>query len=308
MAKSKKKQEEQATSQAGDATESTRKIQRYGWKPDYPDQRDFTYAVKKPLELATSVDLRNRFPTHPFDQGELGSCTANAIAGAIEFDLHKQNLATFTPSRLFIYYNERAIEGHVDFDSGAQIRDGLKSVAKQGVCKEGNVGEPPPAWPYDTEAFAEKPPQSCYEDAKTHRVLKYYSVTQNLADMQGCLTEGYPFVFGFTVYTSFETDDVKNTGIVPMPKSGERVVGGHAVLAVGYNDDTRMFLCRNSWGTDWGQGGYFEMPYAYLLDDNLADDFWTIRLMSPLAGLLTEVRGMLDQVEDSCVSPFSKTM
>jgi C1A family cysteine protease len=97
--------------------------------------------------------------------------------------------------------------------------------------------------------------------------------------MQGCLASGYPFVFGFTVYESFESNAVAQTGDMPMPKSGEKVVGGHAVLAVGFDNEDRVFIVRNSWGDGWGDAGYFYIPYAYLLDDNLADDLWTIRLV-----------------------------
>jgi len=264
-------------------TGSTRKIARYGWKPDLPDQRDFTYAAPvhtKATAADTNVDLRDQCPREVYDQGQLGSCTANAIAGAIEFDMLKQRMNAFTPSRLFIYYNERAMEGTTAYDSGAYIRDGIKSVNSQGACPEGAVGDPPPAWPYDASQFAVQPPQPCYDKAKELKAVNYFSVTQNLADMKGCLAEGYPFVFGFTVYESFESQDVARTGNVPMPKPTEKVMGGHAVLAVGYDDDERVFICRNSWGNQWGDAGYFYMPYAYLLDDNLSDDFWTIRLVS----------------------------
>jgi C1A family cysteine protease len=250
-----------------------RKVQRYGWVPDLPDQRDHTYAVAAHLvsNLPDSVDLRDQCPD-VYDQGELGSCTGNAIAAALEFDRMKQNLDDFTPSRLFIYYNERVLEGTVDSDSGAQIRDGIKSVAQQGDCPETE-------WAYDISKFADAPPQSCYDDALQYKAVQYQSVSQNLADMQGCLASGYPFVFGFTVYESFESDAVAQTGDMPMPKSREQVIGGHAVLAVGYDNQDRVFIVRNSWGEGWGDAGYFYMPYAYLLDDNLADDLWTIRLV-----------------------------
>jgi C1A family cysteine protease len=250
-----------------------RKVQRYGWVPDLPDQRDHTYAVAAQLvqNLPDSVDLRDQCPD-VYDQGELGSCTGNAIAAALEFDRMKQNLDDFTPSRLFIYYNERVLEGTVDSDSGAQIRDGIKSVAQQGDCPESE-------WPYDLSKFAEAPPQSCYDDALQYKAVLYQSVSQNLADMQGCLASGYPFAFGFTVYESFESDAVAQTGNMPMPKSDEQVIGGHAVLAVGYDNEDRVLIVRNSWGEGWGDAGYFYMPYAYLLDDNLADDLWTIRLV-----------------------------
>jgi C1A family cysteine protease len=252
----------------------TRKVKRYGWIPDLPDQRDFTYAVPSHVaaDMPPSVDLRDKCPA-VYDQGQLGSCTGNAIAGALEFDMMKQGMADVsTPSRLFIYYNERVMEGTIGTDSGAQIRDGIKSVADQGDCPETE-------WPYDISKFAQQPPQTCYTDAAKERAVLYQSVNQNLADMKGCLAEGYPFVFGFTVYKSFESDAVAKTGNVPMPKPREKVVGGHAVLAVGYDDDERVFICRNSWADSWGDAGYFYMPYAYLLDDNYSDDFWTVRLV-----------------------------
>ena len=254
---------------------TVRKVQRYGWVPDLPDHRDLSYAVPHSVvsQIPSSVDLRDQCPS-VYDQGQLGSCTANAIAGGIEFDMLKQGITpVFAPSRLFIYYNERVMEGTVSTDSGAQIRDGIKSVATQGDCPENE-------WPYDTAKFAAQPPQQCYDDAVKHKALVYRSVDQNLADMKGCLAEGYPFVYGFTVYQSFESQAVAQTGNVPMPNSGEAIVGGHAVVAVGYDDSDRVFICRNSWGEGWGDAGYFYMPYAYLLDNNLSDDFWTVRLVS----------------------------
>jgi C1A family cysteine protease len=200
----------------------------------------------------------------------LGSCTGNGIAGAIEFDQHKQAKKQFTPSRLFIYYNERVIEGTVSQDSGAQVRDGIKTVA--------TIGAPPEKdWPYDINQFADKPPTSAYTDAKLDLVSTYMRVSQDLTQMQGCLAEGYPFVFGFTVYESFESQQVASTGIVPMPAKGEKVVGGHCVVAVGYDDTKRSFIIRNSWGTGWGIKGYCLMPYEYLVTARLASDFWTLR-------------------------------
>jgi C1A family cysteine protease len=250
-----------------------RTVQRYGWVPDLPDQRDHTFAVAAGIvaKIPDKADLRNQCPA-VYNQGQLGSCTANAIAGALEFDRIKQKLNKFVPSRLFIYYNERVMEGTVASDSGAQIRDGIKSVAAQGDCPE-------PEWPYNIAQFAVQPPQSCYADALKYKAIQYQSVTQNLANMQGCLASGYPFVFGFTVYESFESAAVAKTGDMPMPRSGESTVGGHAVLAVGYDSNKRVFIVRNSWGAGWGDKGYFYMPYAYLLDDNLSDDLWTIRIV-----------------------------
>jgi C1A family cysteine protease len=250
-----------------------RQIKRYGWIPDLPDQRDHLYAAPiQALEaMPTSVDLRSGCPD-VYDQSHLGSCTANAIAGAIEFDQIKQKIASFIPSRLFIYYNERIIEGTVDSDSGAMIRDGIKSVGSQGVCSESE-------WPYNITQFQQKPSDQCYQDALLTKAILYQRVLRNLDQMKGCLASGYPFVFGFTVYESFESAEVAATGIVPMPTRGESVLGGHAVLAVGYDDTQQTFLVRNSWGNGWGMQGYFTMPYTYLTSRHLASDFWTIRVV-----------------------------
>jgi C1A family cysteine protease len=250
------------------------KIKRYGWVADLPDHRDLMYAAPMQVltALPTSADLRSKCPP-VYDQGQLGSCTANAIAGAIEFDLMKENKTEFMPSRLFIYYNERAIEGTVDSDSGAQIRDGIKSVADLGDCPED-------LWPYDINKFTGKPSQNCYDSAVQHKAVQYQRVIRDLNQMKGCLASGYPFVFGFTVYQSFESQEVAQTGHASMPSSGEQAVGGHAVLGVGYDDSQNWFIVRNSWGTSWGMKGYFTLPYSYLLNANLADDFWTIRVVN----------------------------
>ncbi|MGI8825450.1 MAG: C1 family peptidase [Chloroflexota bacterium] len=249
-------------------------MMRFGWVPDVPDQRDHLYAapIARTTNLPSSVDLRPNCPPI-YDQGNLGSCTANAIAGAIQFDRIKQQLQpAFAPSRLFVYYNERVMEGTVASDSGAQIRDGIKSIGQQGDCPEN-------MWPYDIAQFQVKPSQACYDAAVKYKAILYQSVTQNLTQMKGRLADGYPFVFGFTVYESFESPQVAQTGEAPLPGSNEQVLGGHAVLAVGYDDATARFIARNSWGTGWGMQGYFTLPYAYLTQASLSTDFWTISIV-----------------------------
>lgn len=243
---------------------------RYGWNPDRPDQRDHVFSAHwlDLLKLPSSVDLRGQCP-EVYDQGDLGSCTANAIAGALEFDQLKQKEQPFTPARLFIYYNERAKEHTVSSDAGAAIRDGIKSVNSQGACPESE-------WPYNIAQFTVKPSTQCYTDALLHRSLSYQRVPQSLNQLKAVLAGGYPVVFGFTVYESFESAEVAQTGIVPMPGAGESVLGGHCCLIVGYQENEQRFTIRNSWGT-WGQQGYCTMPYAYLLSSSLASDFWTIR-------------------------------
>ncbi|MGH3415288.1 MAG: C1 family peptidase [Actinocrinis sp.] len=264
-----------------------RVVSRYGWVPDLPDARDHLYSAPRIglVNPPPSVDLRAQLPA-VYDQGKIGSCTANAIAGAVEFELMRQQLADFVPSRLFVYYNERAAEGHVDFDSGAQIRDGIKSVAALGVCPETEwpYDDTPPLtdggpWPAQARA-GQRPPESCYTDALRTRALAYRRLVHQLDQLKGCLADGFPFVFGFTVYSSFESQQVAQSGEAQLPTRGEQAIGGHAVVAVGYDDTTGRFLVRNSWGPAWGKGGYFTLPYAYLTERGLASDFWTVRLVS----------------------------
>jgi C1A family cysteine protease len=250
-----------------------RTVSKYGWQRDLPDYRDHVYAkVARPSGAAyvppKRVDLRSKCPA-VYDQGQLGSCTGNAIAGAIEFQLKKVG-TDFAPSRLFVYYNERVIEGTVSSDSGAQIRDGIKAVNTLGVCPETE-------WPYDVTKFTDKPTTNCYTDALKNVVSSYSNLQQSLANMKDCLAFGLPFVFGFTVYSSFESEAVAKSGHLKLPTSSETVVGGHAVLAVGYDDAKQYFIVRNSWGVDWGLKGYFTIPYTYLTNPNLASDFWAIK-------------------------------
>jgi C1A family cysteine protease len=257
-------------------------VKRFGWMPDIPDHRDFLYAAPTHIlrTFPSQMDLEPQCPKEVYDQGQLGSCTANAIAGAIEFDQIKQKQTPATPSRLFIYYNERKMEHTVTIDAGAQIRDGIKSVAKQGACPE-------TMWPYDDKApeeegtpcpeckFAQQPSKQCYTEAMKHQIMVYQRLVQDLNTMKGCIASGFPFVYGFTVYSNFPFRTT--TGEIPMPGTKDHVIGGHAVLAVGYDDATRMFKFRNSWGKGWAKGGYGFMPYSYLTESNLSDDRWTIR-------------------------------
>jgi C1A family cysteine protease len=246
-----------------------RQIQGYGWIPDLPDTRDLLFAPppEHAQGLPPSVDLRPKLPP-VYDQGQLGSCTANAIAGAVEYNEMVESQGEAAPSRLFIYYGEREIEGTVGQDSGAQIRDGIKVVA--------TIGAPPESdWPYDIAKFAEKPPQKAYDDAAKSKAIQYLSVAPNY--LKGALAVNFPVVIGFTVYSGFESPEVAKTGILNLPQRGEQVMGGHAVVVVGYDDSSQRFIVRNSWGSGWGQQGYFTMPYAYLLNPSLSSDFWTIR-------------------------------
>lgn len=256
-------------------TEAKKNVKKYGWKVNLPDQRDHMYQVPHTVAslLPSAVDLRPKCPPI-LDQLELGSCTANAIANAYYFDeLNQKEASAFLPSRLFIYYNERVIEGDVKYDNGAQIRDGFKTINSQGVAPEA-------LWPYNISKFAKKPTAKVYKEGLKHKAISYQKLTQDLPTLKGCLASGSPFVFGFSVYDSFESQEVANTGIVPMPSKNEKLLGGHAVTAVGYDDVSQRFIVMNSWGTSWGQNGYFTIPYTYLTNSSLASDFWVVKTVS----------------------------
>lgn len=245
---------------------------KFGWVKDVEDVRDHKFTITTQHELPSLVDLRNLCPP-VYDQGELGSCTANALGAAFQFEQIKQNKENFMPSRLFIYYNERAIEGSVDRDSGAMIRDGIKTMVNDGVCPES-------IWNYNPKDFAIKPSDECYKIASDNQVLQYMKIMpQNLYEVKHCLSDGYPIAFGFLIYESFMSSIVAKTGIAKMPKHNDKLLGGHAVLAVGYDDKKKALIVRNSWGSNWGDKGYFYLPYGYIENESLSSDFWTIRLV-----------------------------
>lgn len=251
---------------------------KYSWIPDLPDGRDHLFAMRalphaSPL---VNVDFRKTAKVPAIvDQGQLGSCTGNSSAYAFGFDLlnnHAGKGQLFAePSRLFIYYNGRSIEGTIKQDAGAQIRDVIKGIAEYGA-------PPETEWPYVITKFATKPPAKAFLDGAAFKAVSYQRLdNSNKGLLVNCLAQGFPFVFGFTVYDSFESAAVAKSGIVPMPNlKKEKVLGGHAVCAVGYDVASDTFIVANSWGTGWGQKGYFTIPAAYLTNTNMADDFWQI--------------------------------
>lgn len=229
--------------------------------------------------LPSKVSNRKYCPA-VFDQGQLGSCTGNAWSGLLGYNecLNGKGGKLYRDrSRLFIYYNERVIENTVDVDSGAELRDGVRAIANLGVCNEGE-------WKYNIEQFTVKPSQNCYINAAKNKIHSYYSLDGStpqitLHNLKSALANKHCFVFGFSVYDSFESQEMANTGILKMPSENENLLGGHAVMAIGYDDFDSTFLIRNSWGTGWGLSGnlsgYFKMPYEYISNPNLASDFWT---------------------------------
>jgi len=240
---------------------------KYGWIRQRPDFRDYKFVPKLDGPLPDKVDLsESPFMPAVYNQGVIGSCTANAIAAALDFERAKQGSVRINPSRLFIYANERIMEGtDLANDSGAQIRDGIKSVSDIGACPE-------TLWPYHENSFNVKPPQECYDAAALDKAIAYHAVEPQ--DVMAVLAGGSPVIVGITLYESFEWPSVREHGIVTMPQPSESMLGGHAVLVVGYVSG--HFIVRNSWGFGWGQEGHFFLPYDYLLNPNLASDFWVI--------------------------------
>lgn len=248
---------------------------KFGWLPDYPDRRDipFSAVFRVPAKVPRQVDLRGG--CSPVEkQGNLGSCTAQALVGALE--LLELNGSAGTPrptfadlSRLFVYYNEREVMGTVMEDSGAMLRTGIKVLKNLGVCREKK-------WPYKISLFIEKPPADCYREAADHQITAYQRL-HTLNEMKVCLAMGLPFVFGFAVYEHVMTESVRKSGVIRLPRRDERMIGGHAVMAVGYDDTEKKLLFRNSWGTEWGQEGYGSLPYDYPESRELSDDFWCIQ-------------------------------
>jgi C1A family cysteine protease len=251
---------------------------RYGWKPDVPDHRDRVYRPRLSVAVPANLDMRTEQPPI-FDQGQLGSCTGNGIAGELEAQSLAQDERLTVLSRLFIYYNERAMEGTVSEDGGASIRDGIKSVSRLGACPETD-------WPYTVSKFAVKPPKQCYADARKLKAIQYTSVPQDVDSIKAALTSGRGIVFGISVYDSFESEAVAKTGVVPIPDPSEKLCGGHCVRLVGYTDNgingipARHFIGANSWGANWGLAGYFAIPYDYVTNPNLADDLWVVTAVS----------------------------
>lgn len=262
-----------------------------GWKRDLPDYRDYTPETEpvkqviqksQPLTMAkkaspTAVDLRQWCSTIE-DQGDLGSCTANAGVGLIEYFERRAFGHYLDASRLFLYKVTRNLLGWVG-DQGAYLRDTMKALVLAGV-------PPEQYWPYEITTFDDEPSPFCYAFAQNYKAIVYYrldpagaSADQVLKNVKQNLAAGLPSMFGFTVYSSFPR--IGQGGDIPFPQSGDTILGGHAVDVVGYDDrktirgERGALLIRNSWGTEWGEAGYGWMPYAYI-EQGIAVDFWSL--------------------------------
>jgi hypothetical protein len=269
-------------------------IRRYCWIPDLPSDQDVVY-VAPGDELLAREDLRG-LTQAAFDQGTLGSSVANALAGAYQMVLKKQGQSVFLPARLFLYYNQRQMSQvppskdyfkslgavkymlqrrrsilkgeHADGDTGGSIRDGLISLATQGICPETlwNPGK-----------WTDVPSVEAYAAAAEHKVVSFERLPRNLNTIKACLAEGFPVIFGFALCECFESVGVAASGILNVPKLKEQILGGHAGVLLTYDDTYQRCMVRNSFGRTWGMSGNFTIPYAYLMNSNLVDDFWMIR-------------------------------
>lgn len=244
-----------------------RKDVRLGWRPDLPDHRDFRFRSSfDPALLPARVDLTETYAVPVVDQGNLGSCTGNGIASALAYLQEKEGAPMVYPSRLFIYYNERVMEGTVNSDAGAEIRDGIKSVVDLGYCPETD-------WPYDIGVFSTRPSALAYSNALRGLVRTYQKVDVGAAALQQALASGYPVVVGFTVYDSFYNH---SDGTINLPTVSDGIAGGHCVIVVGYDQTSRRFKFQNSWGTGWGTRGFGTIPFEYLGSPNFGGDYWII--------------------------------
>lgn len=252
---------------------------RYGWFPSAPDLNDFHLSITQHGIVPDEVDNSTRVP-EIWNQTNLGACVGFGCSRAgVVAESHEiqPNPKIRHPSTLFVYYNGRALEGTINEDSGLSVRDGMKAIAKAGLCSEAD-------WPYDISKFTIQPPAQAYADGKLERARRYYRVAQTLADLKAVLALGFGIAFGMTVYESFESLTVERTGMVPMPQPGEKALGGHCQCIMGFSEKLHRFIVANSWGPDWGgrnettaTRGYAFIPYELILSAQLSCDYWTIR-------------------------------
>lgn len=256
----------------------------YKWTEETPDSLNKLRASKNYCKvgdiikadinkLPATLDLRANMPP-VYDQGSLGSCTAQAVAACMYFDQLTSNRQTVVdPSKLFLYWNSRLPIGTTDEDSGASLSDAILSTVTYGACSEG-------LWPYNIGNFRTRPTLECYQDAYNCIDVdgcQQAEVNQNVLEIKSVLASNICMVFGIDVYSSFMSVQTANTGVVPIPNTyTEDYYGGHALVLCGYNDYTQMFLFRNSWGQDWGMDGYGWIPYSYVVNSYLAGDIWSV--------------------------------
>jgi hypothetical protein len=209
------------------------------------------------------LDLRNKF-SDVYDQGKIGSCTANALCSIYEYDT-----TNFKGSRLFLYYNERLLLNETNVDNGAYLSDGIFTLKTFGLCEEKD-------WPYIIENLFKRPTDDIYQKAKLNFVIEAFSISNDITTIKYWLNKNEPIALGIAVYSNFMNFSSAKSGNIGLPTNNDRFIGGHAVVLCGYDDDTQRFILRNSWGSYWGDKGYFYLPYNYITNDDLCDDLWVI--------------------------------
>ena len=245
-----------------------------GWQRSLPDIRDKVLTAERfgSAPIPSHRDDRAAMPP-VYNQLRTNSCCGNGTAGALQYMRRKEGLEDFIPSRMFIYYNGRAMDGSEGHDGGSQVRNVIKSVATSGACAETE-------WTFDTNHINSKPTDKCYYDAKTDLVTSYASVPQDIDAIRACIANDIPVVFGFSIYSQFESDAMAQTGMLEMPGPFSIQLGGHCVVACGYSDKSKVVIVRNSWGKSWGDSGYMYFPYDYLVNPRLCADFWQIDVVT----------------------------
>jgi len=238
-----------------------------GWIKQPDDARDVPYTMRmEGKKLPVKMDLLAKMPP-VFDQGNLGSCTANAGAAAL-YAVATPNKFAPVPSRLYLYYYIRDLIHQISNDSGGYIRDIFKAANRNGCASES-------VWPYDIYKFAVTPSSQAKTEAAQHPALKYEAVPQDINAAKDCLASGFPICFGMTLLSNFMK--IGKNGKMPMPAGVE--LGGHATCIIGYDNRRKAFLVRNSWGADWGWNGNYWLPYSIFESTDYCDDFWTCKLV-----------------------------
>lgn len=240
-------------------------------QPKDPRDLKLHQIITAPIDESTlpkKVDLRADWKI--LDQGSLGSCVSNSVAACIRHARIRDKRTVYDPSRLYIYWFGRFIEGTVSEDSGLYVRDAYKAVDTYKVCSENN-------WPYNIDRFTDKPAPHAVAAASTHNGFKYIAVPQDRVMIKKNLADGYPISFGADLWEDFMSAEVARTGKVPMPDFTQESIGGHCMSIIGYDDDAKVFIIANSWSTTWGDGGFAYIPYDYILNKDHVSDFWTVR-------------------------------
>jgi len=251
------------------------------------------------MTLPDRIDLRNLCSPIE-DQRNTGSCVACSIVGALEFHQRKAGLPVTDLSRLFLYYNARALAGMEAQDSGSFIHHGMAALMAHGICEER-------MWPYQEAMFATRPTQACYQNA-THYEAVQFARTPKGTPALTALAQGLPVVFGMSVpLNCFQV--AGQTGVMPMPEelSDPGQMAGHAMTIVGYDIPERSYLIRNSWGESYGVGGYFKIPFDVMERFAPAEQFWTIGAIEQTEGFALTGPTMAEAAQSLGVTPQTQS-